>query len=116
MSTITVNLAMEISEELYFGELETVCNTPYSWFTPRDQIQDNKTNKFHIRMGYASPNLSEDAIHYIEVIDKAKWDAAWILTAHYMPHIVRQILAENYDADTADVIMQHAIFGKVIYG
>lgn len=69
---------------------------------------------------YDNPEYDEDESGSTEVIQKALTMSmlreAFTLVGTKYPETLRNFAEENYDADDADVLLQLALLGEVVYG
>ena len=126
----TITRTVEISDELIKGVLCSAFEGGITYWADNVSCEDNKDMK---KVGgwkdtYLTKTKKKDAVMYIHTSDgrdekfpitkKSIIDALQKMdTPEYKyTKALSRILNEQYDADDADIVVQTACFGEVVYG
>jgi len=121
-----INRRLEISDELIENVLVCAFDSGSTYWANNISCEDNEDMK---KVGgwkheYLTKTKKKDAVMYIHdaetgekypMTKKSIIDALQKLDTEY-PEILDRILNEQYDADDADIALQMACFGKIVFG
>jgi len=121
-----INRRLEISDELIENILVCAFDSGSTYWASNISCEDIEDMK---KVGgwkheYLTKTKKKDAVMYIHdaetgekypMTKKSIIDALQKLDTEY-PEILDRILNEQYDADDADIALQMACFGKIVFG
>lgn len=130
--TDTITIPSNISAEFIAGIIDNAhysaishwgefanCSTPYVEGGPYlgERIMlGSSTIEVHEKIWDDCDTLCDEPSIKIHLLDRKKIEKALVLMQQKHPRHFTDILIENDDVDTADVLIQLAVFDEVIYG
>ena len=123
-----ITRTVEISDKLIEDILCTACEGGITYWAVNVSCEDNKDMKevSGWKQEYLTKTKKKDAVMYIHTMEggKVKITKSLILEAlqqmgdpkYKCTKALSRILEETYDADDADIVVQTACFGEVVYG
>ena len=123
-----ITRTVEISDKLIEDILCTAFEGGITYWADNVSCEDNKDMKevSGWKHEYLTKTKKKDAVMYIHTMEggKVKITKSLIIEAlqqmgdpkYKCTKALSRILEETYDADDADIVVQTACFGKVVYG
>jgi len=123
-----INRRLEISDELIEDILCTAFEGGITYWADNVSCEDNKDMKevSGWKHEYLTKTKKKNAVMYIHTIEggKVKITKSLIIEAlqqmddpeYKCTQALNRILEQTYDADDADIVVQTACFGEVVYG